>query len=187
MPGTQVAPVQEQPKHSNVFIRGLPLQLTEEGLSSMFGQFGTVQTCRLVIDLKTGVSRGYGFVKLQTVEQADSAITALNGSMLQDKTLEVRLADAEPTNKYTGQQPSNNLYIRCEEVQADHIHMLSSPGLGWAELKSYAQIHVEIAHSMQSARQRMAAGTACLVSSVSAGGLISEMHACVHAIYSLPE
>ncbi len=107
-----VAAAQEPAKHSNVFVRGLPLQLSEEGLSSIFAQYGTVQTCRLVIDLKSGVSRGYGFVKLLTVEEAEAAIASLNGSVLQDRPLEVRLADAEPTNKFTGQQPSNNLYIR---------------------------------------------------------------------------
>ena len=105
-------PASEQPKHSNVFIRGLPLHLSEEDLRGFFAQYGSVETCRLVIDLKTGASRGYGFVNLQTVEQASAAIASLNGCTLDGKTLEVRLADAEPKDKYAGQQPSNNLYIR---------------------------------------------------------------------------
>lgn len=66
----------------------------------------------MVVDLKTGASRGYGFVNMQTVEQASAAIASLNGYILGGKTLEVRLADAEPKDKFTGQQPSNNLYIR---------------------------------------------------------------------------
>ncbi|KAK9849372.1 hypothetical protein WJX84_011388 [Apatococcus fuscideae] len=104
--------VPDQPKHSNVFVRGLPLHLSEEDLRGLFAQYGSVETCRLVVDLKTGASRGYGFVNLQTVEQASAAISSLNGTILGDRPLEVRLADAEPKDKLTGQQPSNNLYIR---------------------------------------------------------------------------
>ncbi|KAK9866094.1 hypothetical protein WJX84_003794 [Apatococcus fuscideae] len=111
-PPSTPLPMSDQPKHSNVFIRGLPLQLTEEGLRSIFAQYGSVETCRLVIDLHTGASRGYGFVNLQTVGQAEAAIAALNGSVLGERPLEVRLADTEPSNKFTGQQPSNNLYLR---------------------------------------------------------------------------
>ena len=104
--------VPDQPKHSNVFVRGLPLHLSEEDFRGLFAQYGSVETCRLVVDLKTGASRGYGFVNLQTVEQASAAISSLNGTILGDRPLEVRLADAEPKDKMTGQQPSNNLYIR---------------------------------------------------------------------------
>ena len=115
-PAAYAAPMQlaapDQPKHSNVFIRGLPLHLFEEDLRGLCAQYGSVETCRLVVDLKTGASRGYGFVNMQTVEQASAAIASLNGYILGGKALEVRLADAEPKDKFTGQQPSNNLYIR---------------------------------------------------------------------------
>lgn len=62
-----------------------------------------------MLDLNTGESRCFGFVKFKTREQANRALQAMNGQKLGNKTLVVKFADT--TNDSIG-TPSNNIYVK---------------------------------------------------------------------------
>lgn len=48
----------------------------------------------------------------EKIDQAETAINALNGSLHQEKPLKVGLATTEPSKKFTCRKPSNEFYIR---------------------------------------------------------------------------
>ncbi len=61
----------------HIFIGSLPQDVTDETLRTMFAEYGEVRSAVVVIDKKTGVSQGYGFVEMPTKSEARDAIEAL--------------------------------------------------------------------------------------------------------------
>src|SRR5689334_126862 len=74
---------------TNIFVGNLNSTTTPDAIRSLFKPFGTVRKCKLMVDRTTGLSRGFAFVEMVDVE-AESAIAALAGSMVDGRTLEVR-------------------------------------------------------------------------------------------------
>ncbi len=63
-----------------VFVANLPWATTEDDLEALFSQHMTVLDVRIIQDMGTGRSLGYGFVELEGAEAVERAISCLNGS-----------------------------------------------------------------------------------------------------------
>ena len=66
----------------------------------MFGESGTVQSANLIEDRETGRSRGFGFVEMSSDEEAQSAISSLNGKEVDGRSLTVN--EAKPREDRSG-------------------------------------------------------------------------------------
>ncbi len=77
-----------------LFVGNLPQDATEESVSSLFAEFGTVRSVNVISDLFTGKCKGFGFIEMEGHE-ARAALSALDGKMLEgmDKSLRVRFDD----------------------------------------------------------------------------------------------
>jgi len=75
-----------------LFIGGLAFSTSTERLREVFAQAGVVESAAVVMDRETGRSRGFGFVEMATVAEADSAIKKFNGQELDGRTLKVEHA-----------------------------------------------------------------------------------------------
>jgi RNA recognition motif-containing protein len=73
-------------------IRNLPTDTTEAELSELFAGFGDVLDARIVRDVSSGMSKGYGFVTMGAMSGADAAVSRLDGYALHGFVLKVRLA-----------------------------------------------------------------------------------------------
>ena len=71
----------------NIYCGNLNWQTTEEGLQAAFEEFGEVASVTIIKDRYTGQSRGFGFVEMPDDEQAQAAISALNGKELDGRPL----------------------------------------------------------------------------------------------------
>jgi RNA recognition motif-containing protein len=80
-----------------LFIGGLPFGTSSEALRELFNQVEGVETVTVVTDRDTGRSRGFGFVEMATPEEAESAISKLNGTSLDGRTIQVEKAKAPGT------------------------------------------------------------------------------------------
>ena len=78
--------------NSKLFVGNLPHAHTSKELETMFAPFGTVKSAQVIVDRMTGQSRGFGFVEMETPEQAEAAKAALNGSVVGGRTLTVNEA-----------------------------------------------------------------------------------------------
>ena len=87
---------------NKLYVGSLPYSTTEQELSDLFGQHGTVQSAKVITDRYTGKSRGFGFVEMSTEEEAKNAITALNGAPLGGRTLVVNEARPQEKRPYGG-------------------------------------------------------------------------------------
>ncbi len=76
----------------NIYVGNLSRQVTEEDLREAFEAFGQVATVTIIKDKFSGESRGFGFVEMPTKDEAQSAITGLNGKELKGRTLNVNEA-----------------------------------------------------------------------------------------------
>ena len=77
---------------SKIYVGGLPYSTSETQLQDLFTQHGTVESVKVITDRYTGQSRGFGFVEMASSEEANTAITALNGTQLEGRTLTVNEA-----------------------------------------------------------------------------------------------
>ncbi|MBI5853803.1 MAG: RNA-binding protein [Nitrospirae bacterium] len=77
---------------SKIYVGGLPYSTTDAQLSDLFAVHGAVASARVITDRFTGQSRGFGFVEMASPEEAQKAITALNGTEFGGRTLTVNEA-----------------------------------------------------------------------------------------------
>lgn len=76
----------------NIYVGNLSADVTEAELRAAFEPHGQVASCAIIKDKFTGQSRGFGFVEMPSKEQATAAITALNGTDLKGRSLNVNEA-----------------------------------------------------------------------------------------------
>lgn len=61
-----------------LLVRNLDRLTTEEELEDIFGEFGEIEYCTLVMDPKSGSSKGFGFIEMPRPNEANAAIKNLN-------------------------------------------------------------------------------------------------------------
>jgi RNA recognition motif-containing protein len=76
-----------------LLVRNLDRSTTEAELLAMFEALGAVQSCNLVMDAKTGSSKGFGFVEMPNQGQAKAAIKTLNGEKIGANIIRVKKAE----------------------------------------------------------------------------------------------
>jgi RNA recognition motif-containing protein len=78
-----------------LYVGNLPYRANETTVRELFANYGSVLSVRLMKDKHTGKRRGFGFVEM-TSKDLDAAITALNDTEFQQRTLKVREAKERP-------------------------------------------------------------------------------------------
>lgn len=74
-------------------------------METMFGESGTVESTNIIEDRETGRSRGFGFVEMSSKEEAQNAISALNGKEIDGRALTVN--EAKPREDRGGSGGNN--------------------------------------------------------------------------------
>jgi len=78
-----------------LLIRNLARTTTEAELRTMFEAHGAVQSCSLVMDKTTGVSKGFGFIEMPRTGDAKAAVKSLNGKDVAGNKIRVKKADSK--------------------------------------------------------------------------------------------
>jgi cold-inducible RNA-binding protein len=84
----------------NIFVGNLSFNTNEDELRQMFEPYGQVDRVSILTDRETGRSRGFGFVEMSSDEDGEKAITALNGSQIGGRTINVN--EARPKTERGG-------------------------------------------------------------------------------------
>ena len=85
-----------------LFVGNLSYNSTEESLESLFTQVGPVDSVRVMRDMATGRSRGFGFVEMHNEEDAKTAIDRFNDTELDGRRIAVNVAQPKPTGAGRG-------------------------------------------------------------------------------------
>ncbi len=75
-----------------LFVGSLPWAVDDTKLREIFSQAGNVVSAQVVKDRETGRSRGFGFVEMSTDEEAQAAVSNLNGSDIEGRKIVVNIA-----------------------------------------------------------------------------------------------
>lgn len=77
---------------NKLFVAGLPYSLTDSKLEEYFSKVGKVLSAKVIIDKYSGQSKGFGFVEMETEEEAKKAIKELGNTTLDGRTIIVKEA-----------------------------------------------------------------------------------------------
>jgi cold-inducible RNA-binding protein len=77
---------------NKLYVGNLSYNTTGSDLEQLFSQHGTVQSAEVIADRETGRSKGFGFVQMGSDQEAQAAITALNGQQHDGRALTVNEA-----------------------------------------------------------------------------------------------
>ncbi|MBN1621598.1 MAG: RNA-binding protein [Endomicrobiales bacterium] len=86
----------------NIYVSNIPFGTTEDEVHQMFTEFGQVKSTKMIIDKFTGQPRGFGFVEMDSDEEAKAAIAGLNGREVNGRKLQVNEARPRPERKPGG-------------------------------------------------------------------------------------
>lgn len=104
-----------------IFIANLPHKLEEPELKKMLTQFGQVASVKLVTDVETGKRKGFGFVEMPVLDQAKSAITALNEKEVYGRKISLKEAVEKQQERPGNFQRPRREYRNSAENANDEI------------------------------------------------------------------
>ncbi|MDP2168284.1 MAG: RNA-binding protein [Thermodesulfovibrionales bacterium] len=85
-----------------LYVGNLSYNVDEESLREMFAKIGEVQSVKIITDVATGRSKGFGFVEMTSDEDSKKAIDTLNGTSLMERNITV--SEARPQTEKGGQR-----------------------------------------------------------------------------------
>jgi cold-inducible RNA-binding protein len=77
---------------TNIFVGNLSYSTTQEDLQATFAEFGNVERVSVVTDRDSGQPRGFAFVEMTSAQEAQNAISQLNGAELHGRAMNVNEA-----------------------------------------------------------------------------------------------
>ena len=83
-----------------LYVGNLSYGVTDSQLQEMFAPYGSVQSAQVIMDRDTGRSKGFGFVEMGSDQEAQAAITGMNGQMSEGRALTVN--EAKPKESRSG-------------------------------------------------------------------------------------
>jgi len=85
---------------NKLYVGNLSFKATEDELRELFSQAGEVTSVKIITDNYSGRSKGFGFIEMASDDEAQKAVTMLNGTNLMDRPLTVN--EARPQEKREG-------------------------------------------------------------------------------------
>jgi RNA recognition motif-containing protein len=76
----------------NMYVSNLSFHTNEEALRALFSEFGNVTSAKVITDRETGKSRGFAFVEMDVVAEAQTAMKSLNSKEIEGRALSVTVA-----------------------------------------------------------------------------------------------
>ena len=82
----------------NIYVGNLPYGISEDELNKIFGEYGEVNSVKIITDKYSGRSKGFGFVEMLNDEEAQKAIDGLNETDIKGRNLKVNTAREKRTD-----------------------------------------------------------------------------------------
>ncbi|KAK9925404.1 hypothetical protein M0R45_033728 [Rubus argutus] len=129
----------EPPEEAKLYVGNLPYDVDSEKLANIFNEAGVVEIAEVIYNRETDQSRGFGFVTMSTVEEAEKAVELFNRYDLGGRALTVNKAaprGSRPERPPRVNEPSVRIYIgnlpwqvdnsRLEQVFSEHGNVVSA-------------------------------------------------------------
>lgn len=93
---------------NKLFIGSLDYSVTDSRLAEYFSTIGKVVSAKIIVDRYTGQGKGFGFVEMETVEEAKTAMDKLNGTKLAGRSIVVKEARPQEDRNQRNDNKRNN-------------------------------------------------------------------------------
>ncbi|KAI3474942.1 hypothetical protein Pfo_030253 [Paulownia fortunei] len=167
--GDGVDSYSEPPEEAKLFVGNLPYDVDSEKLAQLFDQAGVVEISEVIYNRQTDQSRGFGFVTMSTVEEAEKAVEMFNRYDINGRLLTVNKAaprGSQPERIPRVYEPSFRMYVgnlpwqvdnaRLEQVFSEHGKVVDarvvydretgrSRGFGFVTMSSETELNDAIA------------------------------------------
>jgi len=77
---------------NKLYVGNLPYSVRDDDLQQAFGEFGTINSAKVMMERDTGRSKGFGFVEMGSDAEAQAAINGMNGQSLGGRSITVNEA-----------------------------------------------------------------------------------------------
>ena len=77
---------------NKLYVGNLPYTFSDNDMQRTFGEFGSVNSAKVIMDRDSGRSKGFGFVEMSTAAEADAAVKALHGHDMGGRDMVVNIA-----------------------------------------------------------------------------------------------
>ena len=91
----------------SIYVGNLAYSITQEDLNEVFTEYGTVKRIHIPTDRETGRVRGFAFVEMDSENDEDKAIAALDGAEWMDRSLKVNKARPRENKSSFGGRRNN--------------------------------------------------------------------------------
>lgn len=81
-----------------LFVGNLDFSITSDNLSTMFAEYGTVESAKVITDRNTGRSKGFAFVEMSNEQEAASCIKDMEGKQVEGRQINVSEAKPQVSN-----------------------------------------------------------------------------------------
>ena len=98
----------------NIYVGNLPFNLGEEDLKEIFEEYGEVNSAKIISDKFSGRSKGFGFVEMESDDQANNAIKELNNAEVGGRNIKVNESKPRENNNRGGDRRGGGGYQRRE-------------------------------------------------------------------------
>ncbi len=92
----------------NIYVGNLSTEVTEEDLNNLFSEYGNITSVKIIKDMYSGTSKGFGFIELSGQAEAQAAINKLNSKELKGKSIVVNEARPKSSNGSAGGRGQRN-------------------------------------------------------------------------------
>lgn len=98
------------PEGTKLYVGNLPFDVDSEGLAKLFDESGVVEMVEVIYDRSSGRSRGFAFVTMSTIEEAEAVIKKFNGFEIGGRNLRVNFPEVPrlPNGRSSARSPSNS-------------------------------------------------------------------------------
>lgn len=119
---------------ATVYIGNLQYSKDEEYITDMFKRFGNINFVNITKDPKTKKSRGFAFVRMYNIKDAEKAIKFYNGKVFDGRTLKASIAiendEAKPVKFYSDKKKDIEEEPEIEHVKSRRSSPSKKQGLG---------------------------------------------------------
>jgi RNA recognition motif-containing protein len=95
----------------NIYVGNLHYEINEEFLKTVFAEYGTVESAKIIIDKYSGKSKGFGFIEMPNENEGLKAVEALNGKEVKGRNLKVNQAREKSESNFK-KTPKHKSYNR---------------------------------------------------------------------------
>ena len=85
-----------------LYIGNLAYTTTDETLAQAFAPYGTVESAKIIMDRESGRSKGFGFVEMASDEEAQAAVSGMDGQSFEGRNLKVSEARPQESGGFGG-------------------------------------------------------------------------------------